>query len=104
MNVYQILKGSVVSEKSLAQAHQGKYLFRVAKEATKKEIAVAVETIYKGVKVGGVAVLHTPVKVVRWKTKKRRPVSSVREAGKRALVTLSEGKIEIFEESGGGGK
>lgn len=98
MNIYQILKGPVVSEKSLAQAKQGKYLFQIAKEATKKEVAAAVEAVYKGVKVGGVTVLHTPVRVVKWKTKKRRPVSSVREAGKRALVSLSEGKIEIFEE------
>ena len=98
MNVYQIIKSPVISEKSLMQAHQGKYLFQVAVEATKKEIAKAVETVYKGVKVAQVAVLRTPVKVVRWKTKKRRPVSSVREAGKRALVTLSEGKIETFEE------
>uniref|UniRef100_A0A831YZN1 Large ribosomal subunit protein uL23 n=1 Tax=candidate division WWE3 bacterium TaxID=2053526 RepID=A0A831YZN1_UNCKA len=98
MNVYQILKIPVISEKGLAQARQGKYLFRVAVGATKKEIAKAVEAVYKGVKVAGVNVLRTPAEVVRWRTPKKRPVKARRSGEKKALVTLAEGKIEIFEE------
>ncbi len=97
MNVYQVVKRPLVTEKSFALAAKGKYTFKVAKEATKKEIGKAVELLYKGVKVSEVRVAYLPGKKVLWRTRGRRPIEGQRSGLKKALVTLSEGKIEVFE-------
>jgi large subunit ribosomal protein L23 len=98
MNIYQVLKKPVVSEKGYAQARQGKYLFEITSPATKKDVAAAVETLYKGTKVAKVAILRNPGKETRWRTATKRPVRGEQSGVKKALVTLSEGKIEFFEE------
>lgn len=98
MNIYQVLKKPIVSEKGYAQARTGKYLFEVSPEATKEEVAKAVETVYKGTKVTKVAIMRSPAKEVRWRTPRKRPVRVLRNGKKKALITLSEGKIEFFEE------
>ena len=98
MNIYQVLKKPVVSEKGYAQARQGKYLFEIAPQATKKDVAAAVELLHKGTKVAKVAIIRTPGKETRWRTPKKRPVRAEQSAVKKALVTLSEGKIEFFKE------
>ncbi|MEX0587463.1 MAG: 50S ribosomal protein L23 [Patescibacteria group bacterium] len=98
MNIYQVLKKPIVSEKGYAQARAGKYLFEVSPDATKGEIAKAIETVYKGTKVSKVAISRSPAKETRWRTPKKRPVRSFQSGKKKALVTLSEGKIEFFAE------
>ena len=98
MNIYQVLKKPIVSEKGYAQARSGKYFFEVSPEATKGEIVKAVEAVYKGTKVAKVAISRSPAKEVRWRTPKKRPVKAFKSEKKKALITLSEGKIEFFEE------
>lgn len=98
MNLYQVIKKPVVSEKGYAQARQGKYLFQISPQATKGDVAGAVEALFKGTKVSKVAIIRSPEKEVRWRTAKKRPVKSTRSGMKKALVTLSQGKIEFFEE------
>jgi large subunit ribosomal protein L23 len=98
MNLYQVIKRPVVSEKGYAQARSGKYLFEIFPQATKEDVASAVEALYKGTKVSKVAIIRSPEKETRWKTPKKRPVKAKRSGMKKALVTLSEGKIEFFEE------
>lgn len=96
MNIYQIIKRPVLTEKSHRLASEDKYVFRVVSEATKEEVARAVETLYKGVKVAKVAIIKLPGKPVRWRRRGKRPVEGRRKDIKKAVVTLSKGKIDIF--------
>lgn len=99
MNIYQTIKKPVITEKSRSLAAQGKYVFVVAKEATKEEIAQAVENQFKGAKVGKVNISKSPGKPVSWRRRGRRPIRGKKQNVKKAIVTLSKGKIEFFEES-----
>ena len=97
MNIYRVIKRPIVTEKSFALAAKGKYTFEVVKEATKEEVKKAVELLYKGTKVAGVAVLRLPGKRVFWRARGKRPVEGQKSGLKKAMVSLSEGKIEVFE-------
>lgn len=96
-NIYEVIKKPVMTEKSFALAARGQYTFEVEPTATKEEIRKAVELLYKGTKVSGVAVLRNPGERVLWRTRGRRPFEGRRSGLKKALVSLSEGKIEVFE-------
>ncbi len=97
MNIYGVIKRPLITEKSFAQAARGKYTFEVAEDATKAEIKRAVELLYRGTKVSGVAVARLPGKRVRWRVRGRRPVVGQQGGIKKAVVSLSAGKIEVFE-------
>lgn len=101
MNIYQVIKKPIITEKSQSLAAQGKYIFAVAKEATKDEVARAVEAQFKGVKVEKVNISRIPGRPVSWRRRGRRPIMGRRKDVKRAIVTLSKGKIELFEEKKG---
>ncbi len=97
MNPYQVIKRPIITEKSTAQASQGKYTFEVDKKAAKGEIKRAVEELF-GVKVLGVRTANIRGKEVRVG---RRRMLSKRSDWKKAVVTLKEGdKIDIFEVGG----
>ncbi len=97
MNPYQVIKRPIITEKSTAQASQGKYTFEVDKKAAKGEIKRAVEELF-GVKVLGVRTANIRGKEVRVG---RRRTLSKRSDWKKAVVTLKEGdKIDIFEVGG----
>ncbi len=90
---YEIIERPLVTEKSMAGADQGKYTFRVDKNANKIEIAQAVEQIFN-VKVDTVNTM-----IVKGKTRRqgRFPMGKTAE-WKKAIVSLKPGfKIEIFE-------
>jgi len=97
MNIFQVVKRPVVTEKSFALASKGQYTFEVAEVANKEDVAKAVELLYKGTKVAKVAITRLPGKRVFWRTRGRRPIEGKRSGLKKALVSLSEGKIEAFE-------
>ena len=46
-NIYDIIIAPVITEDSMAMGADKKYAFRVMSDATKPEIAQAVETIFK---------------------------------------------------------
>ncbi len=73
---------------------QRKYTFEVAKDANKIEIAKAVETLFKGVKVAKVNTLH-----VRGKKKRMGRNEGFTPSWKKAVVTLTENSktIEFFD-------
>ena len=50
----------IITEHSMDCLRQGKYTFKVAKTANKVEIAKAVETLFKGVKVAKVNTITVP--------------------------------------------
>ncbi len=84
----------LLTEKTLRLAREGKYSFEVATDATKKEIQTAVERLFK-VKVAKVNTINmkSKVRVAFWG---RRTVGKTKK-WKKAIVTVKEGKIDIFE-------
>ena len=88
----EVLLAPVVSEKSYAQIEQGKYSFKVHKDAHKTQIRQAVEEIFK-VNVVDVHIIKIPSK-----PKRRGTFKGTRPGGKKAIVKLAEGQsIPIFE-------
>lgn len=90
---YAIIDTILLTEKSLAKQTENKYVFKIAKKATKIDVARAVEAIYN-VKVKDVNVLNRQGKLKRINRRGAKPGFTA--ATKRAIVTLSEGKIEII--------
>ena len=85
-----ILIAPVVSEKSYGLLDEGAYTFVVDPRANKTEIKIAVERVF-GVKVKSVNTLNR-----KGKTRRTRFGLGKRKDTKRAIVTLSEGSIDIF--------
>lgn len=81
----------VMTEKSVADAQNGRYTFWVSEELTKPAIKILIEKWYE-VEVGKVYTNNYP-KSVR-KNIYRRTV--VTKGKKKAVVTLKKGKIDVF--------
>jgi large subunit ribosomal protein L23 len=94
MNIYQVLKRPILTEKTDYQRDDNKYVFEVSRAANKHQIKEAVETIFD-VKV--VAVNTMTMKPKRRRLGRRLTVT--RPAWKRAVVTLAPGERiqEFFE-------
>ena len=93
-NVYDIIRRPVITEQSMADVADKKYVFMVDIDSNKTEIKEAVETIF-GVKVAKVNTVRMQGKVKR---------TGADPAGKRAdykkaIVTLTADSktIELFE-------
>lgn len=89
----EVIYGPLVTERSYSLYQQGRYTFRVAKNATKPEIARALEEQYEaqGVKVGAVNTINMRGKVRRTG---RRGITGRTSDWKKAVVTLREGRLE----------
>jgi len=83
---YDAILSPVITEKATLLSEQNKVVFRVAKDATKDEIAAAVEALFK-VNVTKVNTLN-----VKGKTKRFRGIVGRRSDVKKAIVTLAEGQ------------
>jgi large subunit ribosomal protein L23 len=92
MNIHEVLRRPIITEKSTFLGDNGQYVFEVAKDANKIEIKRAVEQIFK-VDVRAVNIIRLPGKM---RTMGRsRGMTSPR---KKAVVTLKEGqRIELFQ-------
>ena len=93
MNLTHVIKGPLITEK-LDQAREKfrQYSFVVDRQATKIDVARAVESLFK-VNVEGVR-----THVIRGKTKRVGRSMGKRPNYKKAIVTLKEGdKIDLFE-------
>ena len=86
-----IVRPLVTEKSSVAYQEKGEYHFEVHPEATKPAIRQAIETLF-GVKVAGVWTSNQ-----RGKTKRVGQTTGTRKNWKKAIVTLREGKIDIFE-------
>ena len=82
---YDTLVAPVITEKSTLLSEENKVVFRVPLEATKKDLAEAVEELFK-VKVKAVNTLR-----MKGKTKRFRGIEGKRDDVKKAVVTLEEG-------------
>jgi large subunit ribosomal protein L23 len=85
-----VLLAPVVSEKSYGLMDNGKYTFLVDSRANKTEIKIAVESIFD-VKVSSVNTINR-----QGKTRRTRFGTGKRKDTKRAIVTLTDGAIDIF--------
>ena len=83
----------IITEKSMSDLHNGKYTFKVSKNANKVEIAKAVEELF-GVKVAKVNTLN-----VRGRYKRMGMNAGYTAAWKKAVVTLTADSktIEFFD-------
>ena len=92
MNLYEVLRRPLVTEKSTRLAESNKYVFEVDKRASKDQVRAAVEKAFK-VGVVSVNMIRVPGEVKRMG---RRAVAH--HSWKKAIVTLKEGdKIQFFE-------
>ena len=94
MNIYDIIRRPVITEQSMADVADKKYVFEVAVDANKTEIKAAVEEIF-GVKVAKVNTIRKQGKAKRTGAY---PVGR-RSEYKKAVVTLTADSktIEFFE-------
>jgi len=83
---YDTILAPVITEKATVLSEHNKVVFRVADEATKQDIAAAVEALFQ-VKVTKVNTLIT-----KGKTKRFRGRPGRRNDVKKAIVTLAEGQ------------
>lgn len=87
-----------VSEKAYAQAQNGTYVFIVPMAANKQQVAAAVASQYS-VTVSDVRCVIVKGKAVRASRGKRQnPGVALRSKVKKAYVSVSEGKIDVFKE------
>ena len=87
----EVIHGPLVTERSYSLYQQGRYTFRVAKDATKPEIARALEEVYEaqGIRVVAVNTLRVRGKVRRTG---QRGVTGRTPSWKKAIVTLQSGQ------------
>lgn len=78
---------------------QNTYVFDVPTTANKQQIVAAVEAQYEGTKVSNIKTIVQNGKSMRFSRGKNRfPGTTTRQNTKKAYVTLSEGKIKVFEQ------
>lgn len=91
MNLYEVLRRPIITEKGTLMSAQSKYAFEVANGANKVMVREAVEKIFK-VNVTAVNVVHVPAK-----TRRVGKHHAQTAPWKKAIVTLQPGqKIEVF--------
>ena len=84
--MYQVIRSPVITEKATALSEKNTVVFRVAMEATKPQIAAAIEGLF-GVRVEGVNTL-----VAKGKTKRFKGRPGKRSDVKKAYVRLAAGQ------------
>ena len=92
----EIIVKPIVTEKSNSGLEVGKYTFKVAKKATKVQIAKAVETLFN------VKVLDVNTMTVKGKEKRMGAHSGMRPDWKKAIVTIDTNPAEVTYLSKGG--
>nr|WP_214651142.1 MULTISPECIES: 50S ribosomal protein L23 [Brachybacterium] len=85
-----IVLAPIVSEKSYGLMDEGKYTFEVDPRANKTEIKIAIEKIFD-VKVASVNTINR-----QGKARRTRYGLGKRKDTKRAVITLTDGTIDIF--------
>jgi len=92
MQLFEVLRRPLVTEKGTSLQVMGKYAFEVAGEANKVQVKQAVEKAFK------VTVTAVNIMTVRGREKRVGRKQIVKSPWKKAVVTLKTGdKIQIFE-------
>ncbi len=87
--LYDIIKRPIITEKSMIATTLGQYTFEVKEDATKVEIAQAVELAFPGRKVKKVRTIYMPSHSKRMGYKYGRT-----DASRKAIVTIEGDPIE----------
>ncbi len=87
--LYDVIKKPLITEKSMAAVQDGQYTFEVVKDATKVEIAQAIEQAYPDRKVKKVRTIYMPSHSKRMGMKFGRT-----QSGKKAIVTIEGEPIQ----------
>ena len=92
--IQDIIIRPLITEQSMDMIADKKYTFVVAKDATKPEIAKAIEAMFPGTAVKSVNTMN-----MKAKTKRVRYAEGKTAAWKKAIVTLTDDSktIEFFE-------
>lgn len=90
---YDILVKPIITEKSMMDMEDGRYTFKVLKDANKTEIKLAVEEVF------GVTVAKINTMNVKGKVKRQGRFVGKRADWKKAIITLAPDSkaIELFE-------
>ncbi|XVG96083.1 50S ribosomal protein L23 [Eubacteriales bacterium KG127] len=88
-SAYDVILKPVISERSMDQAQERKYTFKVAVDANKTEVKQAIEEIF-GVEVAKVNIMN-----VNGKVKRMGRTMGKTAAYRKAIVTVAEGSKEI---------
>jgi len=88
--MYTIIRAPLITEKMTLLSEQNQFGFKVSLDATKPEIAAAIEGLFN------VKVLKVNTLVVKGKTKRFRGRRGVRSDIKKAIVTLAPGQSIDF--------
>ena len=91
MEITEILRRGITTEKSVKLQELNKYTFEVALRATKIDIRQAVETIFN-VKVVSVNTMRMPGKKKMIRRRGAAPRPTEAREWKKAIVTLKEGQ------------
>ena len=93
-NLSDVIVKPVITEKAMDMISEKRYVFKVAKDANKPEIAAAVEAMFDGVKVADVNVIN-----MKKKPKRLGVHAGYTGEWKKAIVTLTEDSkgIAFFE-------
>ncbi len=83
---YDTILAPLITEKATQLSDQNKVVFKVSLEATKEDIAMAVEELFK------VKVIKVNTLIQKGKTKRFRGRPGRRSDIKKAIVTLQEGQ------------
>lgn len=83
---YDIIRAPVITEKTTILSEQNKVVFRVSEDASKDEIAAAIESLFN------VTVVKVNTVITKGKTKRFRGILGRRTDVKKAIVTLQEGQ------------
>ena len=87
--LYDIIKRPIITEESMMATTMGQYTFEVKEDATKVEIAQAVELAFPGRKVKKVRTVYMPSHSKRMGYKYGRT-----DASRKAIVTIEGDPIE----------
>lgn len=90
--LYQLIKSPVVTEKALSLSQYNQYVFEVASDASKIELAQAFEKLFSGRKVVEVRTITIPSKVKRGAS--RKPM--IRKSYKKAVFTITGEPLDFL--------
>ena len=93
MLINRVIVGPKVSESAIKQQTLGKYVFFVRKDATKNEVAKAIEAMY------GVNVRKVNIQMYSQRNHQFRGHKGKKSAFKKAIVSLKKGEsLDVFSE------
>lgn len=92
MQLFEVIRRPLITEKNTSLQSAGKYVFEVAKESNKEQVKQAVEKAFK------VTVTAVNIMTVRGQERRVGRRIVIGSSWKKAVVTLKPGdKIQIFE-------